>query len=81
MTTRAEAAATLRQIADQLEQDDTAELEGEITLIRTVMPAREEVERWAKASEVYREPEPRLQTFTLSFGNGAFSPTESGTDR
>lgn len=78
MTTRAEAAATLRQIAERLEQDDTAQLEGEITLTRTVMPTREEVERWAKASEVHPEPAPRSQTFTLSFGNGAFSPTEEG---
>lgn len=69
-------AATLRQIAERLEQDDTAELEGEITLSRLVYPTREHMERWTQ-TQSYPQPEPQVTTYTLQFGKGAFSPTLS----
>jgi hypothetical protein len=71
--TREDVAATLRRIADRLERDDTAELEGEITLIRTVPPTQESIKRWAAAGHAWPEPAPQKTRFTLHLGNGAFS--------
>lgn len=67
MSEHEKAAKALRLMADAVERDPDSRLTGELTLTRTIYPSREEIDRWVRSGQHYRQPQPEDNTTKLTF--------------